>query len=67
MQAVLEKQENQIITTVSAPVVFDSAPLEQQITTAVATVSRFESQAYVDTGVTLSSFVKHESCYYDVC
>ena len=52
MQSILEKQETRVIATVPASIVFDSAPLEQQISTAVGKVSRFESQAYVDNIIT---------------
>ena len=44
MQADLDKQQTEVVTTVTTPIVFNSAPFEQKINDALGQISRFESQ-----------------------
>ena len=44
MQMDLDKQQAEVVTTVTTPIVFNSAPFEQKINNAVGQISRFESQ-----------------------
>ena len=44
MQADLDKQQTEVVTTVTTPIVYNSAPFEQKINDALGQISRFESQ-----------------------